>query len=131
MSRILFVDDEPVISRMFHKLFDSDGCIVDVANDPFAALSLVEQHDYDVVVSDLQMPRMDGVTLLAHVCDRRPGAIRILVTASRDFDSLVKAVNEGEIFRLVTKPWRIEELRFAVKLALDTRALRELKRSAA
>jgi putative nucleotidyltransferase with HDIG domain len=125
MQRVLFVDDDAALTRTFQRMFSSAECSVDVANDGMTALPLLEETDYDLVVSDYEMPLMDGAELLARVCDRRPDTVRVLVTGSNDFDAAMAAVNRGEVFRLLKKPWIAEDVRFVVRLALETRQLQQ------
>ena len=125
MIRLLFVDDDAAMRRMFLRLFPQPAYQVDVADDGVTALPLLECNDYDAIISDYRMPRMDGGEFLARACDRRPNAVRILVTAESDFDVAVRAVNRGEVFRLVRKPWDDDELHFAIRLALEMRKMRE------
>jgi response regulator RpfG family c-di-GMP phosphodiesterase len=124
MIRLLFVDDDPAIRRLFQRLFTQPTYEVDVADGGGSALQLLEDNDYDAVISDFRMPRMDGGEFLARACDRRPHAARILVTASSDFDVAVQAVNRGEVFRVVRKPWDDDDLHSAIGLAVQMRNLR-------
>ena len=120
MCRLLFVDDDPAILRIFQRMF-SRTCQVDVAPDGETALGMLEQDDYDVIISDFSMGRMNGAELLAHARAHHPDTMRILITAHTDFNAAVAAVNKGEVFRLVRKPWDDEDLRFCIKAAIDDR----------
>ena len=124
MIRLLFVDDSAPIRRLFLRLFPRPAWEVDLAENGVEALPLIEAHDYDAIISDFRMPRMDGGELLARACDRRPDSARILVTAESDFEVAVRAVNRGEIFRLVRKPWDDDALQFAVRLGVKVRTMR-------
>ncbi|HZU81587.1 MAG TPA: HD domain-containing phosphohydrolase, partial [Polyangiaceae bacterium] len=125
MIRLLFVDDDAGIRRLFRRMFTQPTYQVDVADSGIAALGMLEDNDYDAIVSDFRMPRMDGGEFLARACDRRPSAVRILVTAESEFDVAVKAVNRGEVFRLVRKPWDDDDLHFSIRLALEMRKMRQ------
>jgi response regulator RpfG family c-di-GMP phosphodiesterase len=124
MIRLLFVDDDPAIRRVFQRLFPRPTYQVDVADSGLAGLQLLEENDYDAIISDYRMPRMDGGEFLARACDRRPDATRILVTAESDFEVAVRAVNRGEVFRMVRKPWDEDALHFAVRSGLEVRRMR-------
>jgi len=102
--RILFVDDEPnFLAAMEREL--RPGYEVTVASDAKQALRLVvSQGPFHVVVVDLQMPGMDGVTLLYCLKAAAPDTVRVLLTGHADVDAAVAAVNEGNVFRFLTKP---------------------------
>ena len=100
---ILLVDDEIAIldglRRQLRKRFD-----VHTANSGAEALELLSSVPVAVVVSDMRMPQMDGATFLAHVRARHPDVVRILLTGQTDTQAAIKAVNEGQIYRFLTKP---------------------------
>jgi response regulator RpfG family c-di-GMP phosphodiesterase len=109
-ERILFVDDEPNIlesyTRGLHKHF-----AVDTALGGEAALDLLARNSpYALVVSDLRMPGLDGITLLSRIKAKWPDTVRIMLTGYADMDSAIKAVNEGAVFRFLTKPCDLETL---------------------
>lgn len=113
-DRVLFVDDEKFVLATFRrnlcKHFE-----IDVAEGGSAALRQCEEHGpYAVVVSDLKMPRMDGIELLGRVKDRWPDTVRIMLTGHGDLDTAMSAVNQGAIFRFLTKPCAPEVLVAAV-----------------
>jgi response regulator RpfG family c-di-GMP phosphodiesterase len=102
-ASILLVDDEIAIldglRRQLRKRFD-----VHTANSGAEALELLTSVPVAVVVSDMRMPQMDGATFLAHVRARHPDVVRILLTGQTDTQAAIKAVNEGQIYRFLTKP---------------------------
>jgi response regulator RpfG family c-di-GMP phosphodiesterase len=77
-----------------------------------------------VIISDYMMPGMDGVAFLKQARDRLPGAVRILCTAAEDFRVALQAVNSGEVFRIISKPWDLEDLLATVKQAAESSRLR-------
>jgi response regulator RpfG family c-di-GMP phosphodiesterase len=100
---ILLVDDDVrVISALQRSLYKSYR--IEIAAGAQDALDAISQNTYAVVVSDLQMPGMNGVDLLTHVKRLSPDTVRILLTGQADFDAAIAAVNEGSIFRFLTKP---------------------------
>ena len=103
-ARILLVDDEPaLLSSMRRQL--SSRFRVETETDPIAALDRIgDIDDLAVIVSDMRMPGMDGATFLGHVCDRWPDITRILLTGFAEIDSAIAAVNQGRIFRFLSKP---------------------------
>ena len=102
--RVLFVDDEPNLlsglTRQLHAQFD----VTTAVGGAEGLKTFAEKGPFPVVVSDLQMPGMDGVTFLGRVRHVCPDTVRILLTGQADLNSAISAVNEGHIFRFLTKP---------------------------
>jgi response regulator RpfG family c-di-GMP phosphodiesterase len=125
--RVLYVDDEPALCRAFSRIFSArpDLSVVAVGS-PDEALSLLGRETFDVIVSDLRMPGMSGLELLAAARRRSPETRRLLVSGYADFETALDAINEVGIDRLLTKPWQNDEVRGAVEGALEVvRLLRE------
>ena len=111
MSKILVVDDETNVARSIRRLLKSCGFEVLLADDGDSALDTLRDHpDIAVIVSDQRMPKMSGSELLAKVAADFPDVIRIILTGYAEFDSVRDAVNRGNIFRFLLKPWDDEEL---------------------
>jgi response regulator RpfG family c-di-GMP phosphodiesterase len=126
---VLFVDDEPNILKAISRLFRRESFTLHTAESGEAALEIMDKFPAHVIVSDQRMPGMSGVDLLARVRERWPDVIRILLTGNSEMSIAVEAVNRGEIFRLLTKPWGDDEIRSTVKEALDLYQLKaEIKR---
>jgi response regulator RpfG family c-di-GMP phosphodiesterase len=112
--RVLLVDDEPAVLSGIHRNLRSYFSFTTAETGP-AALELLDAGgEFAVVVSDMQMPLMDGVTLLRAVRERAPDAVRILLTGYADLASAMAAVNEGHVFRFLTKPANADTLRRAL-----------------
>ena len=108
LGRILVVDDEPQITRVVRSALISNGYAVEVASDGFTALAKLAEWSPDMVITDLSMPRMDGIALCSEI--RRQSNLPILVLSVRDQDdSKVKALDAGAD-DYVTKPFSMEEL---------------------
>jgi response regulator RpfG family c-di-GMP phosphodiesterase len=123
-SRVLYVDDEPGLCRAFSRIFHARADLQVVAvGSPDEALSLLGRETFDVIVSDLRMPGMSGLELLAAARRRSPEMRRLLVSGYADFESALDAINEVGIDRLLTKPWQNEEMRGAVDGALEVARL--------
>ncbi|CAA0087016.1 Hydrogenase transcriptional regulatory protein hupR1 [Zhongshania aliphaticivorans] len=116
-ARILFVDDEPRILIALKALFRRDYDVVTAASGE-AALEILREGDVDVVVSDQRMPEMTGVEVLRKAKDLRPRAIRVLLTGYSDLSAILAAINEGEIFRFINKPWSNVDLRSTIAAAV-------------
>jgi response regulator RpfG family c-di-GMP phosphodiesterase len=117
-SRVLYVDDEAGLCRAFARLFREDPRLdVQTASSPEEALALMGAGAFDVIVSDLRMPGMSGIELLAQARRRAPDTRRLLVSGYADFESALDAINEVGVDRLLTKPWQNDEVRGAVQTA--------------
>jgi response regulator RpfG family c-di-GMP phosphodiesterase len=122
--RVLCVDDEPNILNALRRLLRTEGYHVLTAGSGPEALALLEQTPVDVVISDMRMPEMDGVRLLAEVKTRAPETARILLTAHADVGATIAAINEGEIYRYIAKPWDDTLLLHIVGDAAERKRLR-------
>jgi response regulator RpfG family c-di-GMP phosphodiesterase len=120
---ILFVDDEPSILSSLKRLFRPKGYQIHLAEGGKAALELMEQMSVDLVISDMRMPEMDGVQLLEQVRQRWPDTVRLLLTGYADIASTIAAVNRGEIYRYISKPWDDADILLIVREALEHRTL--------
>jgi response regulator RpfG family c-di-GMP phosphodiesterase len=117
-DKILFVDDEPAVldgyKRMLHREFQ-----VDSAMGGEKGLATIHQYGpYAVVISDMRMPGMNGAQFLAQVRQTAPDTVRMLLTGYADLDAAVHAVNEGNIFRFLTKPCEKEVMAKAITTGL-------------
>lgn len=108
-ARILFVDDEERILTALRSVFRVHYQVVTCAQ-PLEALALVESSSFPVVVSDQRMPGMLGVEFLRKVRDISPASVRILLTWYSDLASMVGSINEGEVYRFISKPWDTQEI---------------------
>jgi two-component system response regulator HydG len=122
-ARVLVVDDEPSIRSELGKLLAREGYAVESAADGPGALALASERPPDVVVTDLMMPQMDGVTLLRKLREQDPDLPVIVVTASSDVGSAVRAMHAGAEDYL-TKPVDVDALVIAVDRANERRELR-------
>ncbi len=126
---ILFVDDEVNILKALQRLLRAEPLKVLSASRPQEALELLERTPAQVVVTDQRMPEMTGVELLAAVRERHPDVVRMMLTGYTEMNVAVEAINRGEIYRLITKPWNDDELKATIRQAFDHSDLkREIKR---
>lgn len=105
---VLFVDDEEAILESINCLFLNHDLRVLTAASADDALNVFEREEISVIISDYSMPGMNGVELLSRVKERSPDTLKILMTAHTDLRIAVDAINEGEVFRFLMKPWNIE-----------------------
>jgi DNA-binding NtrC family response regulator len=113
---VLCVDDEPNILRSLHWMLHREFDVM-TAPDGVTALEMLRKHDFDVIVSDQRMPGMIGSEFLRQACQIAPRAMRILLTGYSDMQAILKSINEGEVFRFISKPWSNEELARTVEEA--------------
>jgi response regulator RpfG family c-di-GMP phosphodiesterase len=120
---ILIVDDEPVVLTALKFTLEREGFHVVACNSPLKALAIIAERDFAVIISDQRMPEMLGLDFLVESRRTRPHASRILITAVLALPTIVDAINKGEIFRFVAKPWLREELLATVRNAVQRHEL--------
>jgi putative nucleotidyltransferase with HDIG domain len=126
---VLFVDDEVNILKALQRLLRHEDMSVLCASRASEALEMLDKTPAQVVVTDQRMPEMSGVDLLSHVRERHPDVVRMMLTGYTEMDVAVEAINRGEIYRLITKPWNDDELRATIRQAFEQSDLRdEIKR---
>lgn len=118
-NRILLVDDETnVLSALKRSLFDTAFDIVSVTSAE-QALEIMREQEFKVVVSDERMIGMQGSEFLSKVREKYPHTVRIILTGHASIEAAMKAVNEGEIYRFFSKPWNDNDLKFAIRSAIE------------
>jgi response regulator RpfG family c-di-GMP phosphodiesterase len=120
---ILIVDDEAVVLSALKETLERAGFPVVACNSPLKALAILAERDFAVIISDQRMPEMLGLDFLVESRIHRPKASRILITAVLALPTIVDAINRGEIFRFVAKPWLREELLATVRNAVQRHEL--------
>ncbi|MES2127959.1 MAG: HD domain-containing phosphohydrolase [Pseudomonadota bacterium] len=124
---VLCVDDEPNILSSLRRLLRPHGYRVLLAESGAAGLAALEQEAVDLVISDMRMPGMDGAQFLEKVRARWPDTMRMLLTGYSDITSILAAINRGEIYRYITKPWDDNDIVLVVRHALERRTLEREK----
>jgi nitrogen regulation protein NR(I) len=122
-KQVLIVDDEPNLRKILSHQLSRDGYDVLTAEDGEQGLALLKEHHIDLVITDLKMPKVDGMTLLKKALEEEPELPVVLVTAHGTIDTAVEALKTGA-FDFVTKPFDKDEVRQIVAKALKTRELR-------
>ena len=115
---ILIVDDEPAILESLELTLGSDYR-VHTAESGEAGLAILEGENIALIISDQVLPSMSGVEFLEKAIEVSPQAIRMLLTGYADIRSMSRAINEGRIYRFITKPWEPDEVRLNVRRALE------------
>ncbi len=121
--RILVVDDDPMIATMCRQALEEAGFAVDTVYNGEEALARLREHTYDVVLTDVRMPRMDGLTLLHEIQTHYPDVVVVLMTAYADIETAVQAMEAGA-FDYIPKPFSVQHLRVSLQRAVEHRQLR-------
>lgn len=126
MNKILLVDDDPhilsALQRALHQRWGAERLQIDSFTDPFDALKRICSCDYDLVICDYMMPQMSGGELLHALREVAPDTVRIMLSGSSSFDTMLSAINQAQAFRFLRKPWDADELTDSVRLGLAQRA---------
>ena len=115
LDPILLVEDEPAALTLLQATLEHSGYEVIGHTSPLVALEELKRRTFSVIISDQKMPGLSGLELLAEAARIQPHATRVLVTAVLHLDTVIDAINKGEIFRFVVKPWLREEFLATVK----------------
>lgn len=126
MSKILLVDDEPnVLSALQRALLQGwQGAgrpQIESFTNPFDALNRICECEFDLIICDYMMPQLSGGELLQALRDVAPDTVRIMLSGSATFDTVLCAINEAQAFRFLSKPWDPAELSESVRLGLAQR----------
>ncbi len=118
--KLMVVDDELDNLELLYRTFRRDFQVFR-ANNALSALEILDQEgEMAVIISDQRMPEMNGTEFLRLTVERFPDTIRILLTGFTDVEDLVDAINSGQVFKYITKPWKPDRLRTVVEQATDT-----------
>ena len=123
LPTVLCLDDEPNVLSALKRLFRGKGWTTITAESGAAGLQVMAAQTVDLVISDMRMPVMDGAQFLAEVRRRWPDTMRLLLTGYSDVSAIIDAVNRGEIYRYITKPWDDNDIILMVRGALEHQAL--------
>ena len=124
MVKIQLVDDEPNILAALQRLLRPYHWELHAFTDAQEALLALTEHEYAVIISDFKMPNLDGITYLQFAKQRQPHAMRMVLSGHGDRQSMMKAINQAEIYRFLSKPWEDYEIETALKAAIDLYLLR-------
>jgi signal transduction histidine kinase len=114
--RVLVVDDEPLILSSLQRLLRREFDVLS-AQSGSEGLDLLRTHDIHIIITDQRMPEMTGAEFLAHIRSAYPNPIPMLLTGYADIESVIAAINTGQVYRYLVKPWRPDELVAAVREA--------------
>ncbi|TYO99941.1 two-component system response regulator PilR (NtrC family) [Geothermobacter ehrlichii] len=125
--RILIVDDEESMREFLGIMLSREGYDVESAQDGGQGIDMLRRGNFDLVITDIQMPRVDGFGVLKHVLEHLPETIVIMITAFSSTEQAVEAMKLGA-YDYITKPFKNDEIRLIVKNALERRELRRENR---
>lgn len=118
-QKVLLVDDEPNILRALNRLLSEEDFEVVTCSSPVEALEILSQTAFAVLMSDQRMPEMSGIELLKKAREAAPDTIRMMLTAFSDVSTAIDAINQGAVFKFLTKPWDDEDLCLTLRLAVS------------
>ena len=118
MSVILAVDDDPDILTALRRALTPLGVPLILTEDPTEVIAILGEQPVSLLISDIDMPQMTGLELMAQVRQTFPDVVRMLLTGRATFDSALTAINHGEVHRYLNKPFEPNELRKLVQEAL-------------
>ncbi len=122
MTAILAVDDDPDILTALRRALTPLGIPLILTEDPTEVLAILAEQPIGVLISDIDMPQMTGLELMAQVRVAHPEVVRILLTGRTTFDTAMTAINEGEVHRYLNKPFEPADLRKMVQEAMERSA---------
>jgi len=124
MEKILVIDDEKSILDLLSAVFEKEGYLVETCLSATRAVELIETQDFDMIISDIKMPRMSGMELLRYVRDKRPDIPIVMITAYGTIKQAVEALKAGAMDYIV-KPFDVDELKIIVAQGLEKKRLEE------
>ncbi|EOZ95837.1 Two-component response regulator [Indibacter alkaliphilus LW1] len=122
--KILYVDDEENNLQAFKATFRRDYKIY-LAISAVEARKILDETPVDIVITDQRMPNETGVDFLASIIEKHPDPIRILLTGYTDIQAVIDAINKGQVYHYLTKPWDEDYLRSVIKNAFEVYDLRK------
>jgi ATP-dependent Lon protease len=120
--RILVVDDEKMTRKNLEHVFTKDGYLVDTAADGAEALEMIARENFDVIVTDLKMERVDGMTVLEQAKAKDPSIAVIVITGYASVTTAIDAIKKGS-HHFIAKPLRLDEIRSVIQSALAKKKL--------
>lgn len=116
-GNLLIVDGEPMVYRALSRLLRTDGYAISHALNPTEGLQLLSERSFDVVLSDCMLPEANGGEFLSELRQRFPGTVRLALSGHADIGAAINAMNNGSIFKFLTKPWSSDGLRHLIREA--------------
>ena len=121
---VLYIDDEPHNLTAFRASFRRDFKVF-VTESVDEARNILEREDIHVILSDQRMPKMTGIEFFESIIESHPDPIRILITGYTDINAVIDAINRGQVYKYLTKPWTDEEVKIYIEKAYEVFRLRK------
>lgn len=109
MNRVLFVDDKEELLALIDKKLKDEEYEKVFATSAQEALKILDEQEIDVLITDMLMPDVSGMQLLQVVNEKQPNLVKIVLSGHAQVPVIIKAINEGKIYKYISKPWRINE----------------------
>ncbi len=116
--KILVLDDEPIVGKRLKPALSKSGYVVDVVTTGEDAIRLIDEHVYDIVVTDIRMEGIDGISVLRHALARSPHTLVIMITGYATVELAREALTIGA-FDFLAKPFKLDELRAVITRAAE------------
>ena len=116
---VMFIDDEQNILNSIKRSLRKEPYHLIIMNNATEALDYLKDHQVEVIISDQRMPEMTGIELFKQIKRQWPQTYRILLSGYTEVDTIIKAINDGEIYKFITKPWNELELKVHIQRALE------------
>ena len=123
---VIYIDDEEDALKSFKALYRFDFNIF-ITSSVTEAEEIIDNNDIHVIIIDQRMPEITGVEFLSKIIKKHPEPIRILLTGYSDINSVIAAINQGKIFRYMSKPYLMEDMKQIIEIAAETYFLRKDK----
>ena len=117
--KLLFVDDEENILKSLLRLFHDEKYKIFTASRGADALKSLDKNKFSLILSDYRMPEMDGVEFLKLAKEKSPNSVRLILTGFADVNVAISAINEGEVYKFIEKPWKEEDFKIQIRRALE------------
>ncbi|MBN2653694.1 MAG: response regulator [Nitrospirae bacterium] len=118
-AKILCVDDESSVLNAIKRIFMDEEYIILTAQSGKEGIDILKVEDPQIIISDYRMPEMNGIDFLRQVREIKPETVRIVLSGYADTASIVEAINEGQIYKFIPKPWNDDELKVTVANAVE------------
>lgn len=116
---ILLVDDEPNILNALRRLLRKENYTIITASSGKEGLEILKKQQVSLIISDQRMPEMPGVEFLHKVKELYPDTMRIILSGYTEVSAIMAAINEGEVYKFITKPWNDEEIKISIQRSLE------------
>ncbi len=122
--KVLYVDDEKHNLTSFKATYRREFKVY-TAESAQEGMQILDDEEVDIILTDQRMPQMTGVEFLEQIKEKHPGPIRILITGYSDIQAIIDAINKGQVYRYISKPWDTQDLQLVIQQAYEVFSLRK------